>query len=131
MLDAKLFRFEKKSTHTLGALVIGGKVLYVIERPWLDNKTNVSCIPTGKYVANFLPRSGSGRYIDVYHLLPVEGRSGILIHKGNLVSHSLGCLILGFSVGKLNGKPAVLNSAKALRLLNEITGKQSFNLEIM
>lgn len=131
MLDAKLFRFEEKPTHTLGALVIGGKTFYTIERPWLNNKVNVSCIPEGKYVAHFLPRSGSGRYTNVYHLLPVDGRSGILIHKGNLVRHSLGCLILGSYVGSLGGKPAVLQSAKALRELNEITGKQSFNLEIM
>lgn len=131
MLDAKLFRFEEKPTHTFGALVIGGKIFYVLERPWLNNKANVSCIPEGKYTAHFLPRSGSGRYTDVYHILPVNGRSGILIHKGNLVSHSLGCLIIGSSVGSLGGKPAVLQSAKALRELNNITDKKSFKLEIM
>ena len=131
MLNAKLFRFDEKPTHTFGALVIGGNTFYVLERPWLNNKVNVSCVPEGEYVAHFLPKSGSGRYTNVYHLLPVSGRSGILIHKGNLVSHSLGCLIIGTAIGNLGGKPAVLQSAKALRKLNEVTGKQSFNLEIM
>ncbi|WAK44634.1 hypothetical protein vBAmePPT11V19_00008 [Alteromonas phage vB_AmeP_PT11-V19] len=131
MLDAKLFRFQKKSTHTLGALVIGGKTFYVLERPWLNNAVNRSCIPTGKYVAHYMPRSGSGRYKEVYHILPVDGRTGILIHTGNLVRHSLGCLLIGSSFGALANQTAVLNSRKAKRELNDMTGHKSFNLEIL
>lgn len=131
MLEAKLFRFQKQSTHTMGALIIEGETFYVLERPWLNNAQNKSCIPIGNYTCHFLARSGSGRYRDVYHLLPVDNRTGILIHQGNLVKHSLGCLIIGARMGMLAGSPAVLSSRKALRELNNITGKQTFSLEIL
>ncbi len=131
MLNAKLFRYNKSSTHTLGALVIDGKTFYVLERPWLNNIRNKSCIPPGKYTCHFLPRSGSGKYRNVYHIVPVINRSGILIHQGNLVTHSLGCLIIGTRTGKLGGKPAVLSSRRALRALNKITNGKSFMLEIL
>ena len=130
MLDAKLFRFERQSTHTTGALVINGYTVYVLERPWLDNKRNKSCIPSGKYICKFLPRSGSGKYRNVYHVVPVDNRSGILIHQGNLVIHSLGCLIIGSRIGTLSGKRAVLSSRQALRELNKITQNNDFNLEL-
>ncbi len=131
MLKAKLFRYERKSTHTLGAFVIDGETFYTIERPWLDNRRNVSCIPGGTYRVNFLPRSGSGKYRNCYHLLNVTGRSGILIHNGNLVSHSRGCLILGSRPGMLGNAPAVLSSRPALRRLNSVTGSEPFELEIL
>ncbi len=133
MLNAKLFRFQNEGTHVMGALVIDGHKFYTIERPWLNNLRNKSCIPAGNYTAHYLPRSGSGKYRKVYHLLPVENRSGILIHTGNLVQHSLGCLIIGSKfVSKTDKRsPAVYSSRKALRDLNKITGEESFALEIL
>ena len=115
----------------MGAFVINGETFYMLERPWLDNQRNVSCIPTGKYHVTFLPRSASGRYRNVYHVHNVENRSGILIHQGNLVRHSKGCLIIGSKHGALNGEPAVLSSKTALRSLNKLTDKQGFTLEIL
>lgn len=131
MLNAKLFRYQKESTHTLGALVISGQLFYVLERPWLNNAVNKSCIPAGQYTAHFLPRSGSGKYRNVYHILPVNGRSGILIHTGNLVSHSLGCLLIGSKASVYNNQTVISSSRKALREINKITKKQSFLLEII
>jgi len=43
----------------------------------------------------------------------VPERSGILIHNGNLVEHSLGCILIGTRPGKMMGQPAVLNSVTA------------------
>lgn len=118
-------------SHTYSTVVTpNGNVLYTIERPWLDNRTNISCIPPGEYLTTFMKRSSSGKYRDVWHVQSVPGRSGILIHNGNLVRHSRGCLILGSSKGSLGGKPAVLGSRTALRNLQNEMGQEPFLLEI-
>ena len=131
MTKAYLIRNENKSTHTLGVLVVDGQRFSILERPWLNNKNNISCIPTGTYKVNYLPQSGSGKYKNCYHILNVPGRSGILIHNGNLVSHSKGCLIIGSRPGHLSGHRAVLSSRPALRRLVKTIGKTSFELEII
>jgi len=130
-LNAVLIRYLQTSAYTRSAFVIDGHTFYTIERPWLDNATNISCIPTGDYRCVFLPRSGSGKYKKVFHILDVPKRSGILIHNGNLVRHSKGCIIIGWRTGLLGGSPAVLYSMKALRLLREITNCGPFNLKII
>lgn len=130
MMNAFLFR-QAYPSHVAGTLVVGEQLLYTIERPWLDNRSNISCIPAGKYLVKFMARSASGKYRNVWHLQNVPGRSGILIHNGNLVSHSRGCLILGSRTGSLGGHPAVLGSRGALRKLQSIVGRDDFFLHIM
>ena len=61
----------------------------------------------------------------------VPGRSGVLIHKGNLVEHSKGCLIIGKRRGMLAGKPAVLNSGTALGEFNDLMQGETFTLKII
>jgi hypothetical protein len=61
----------------------------------------------------------------------VPGRTGILIHNGNLVSHTKGCILIGTKSGFLSGKPAVLNSRAAMRKLRDIIGEEGFNLNII
>lgn len=126
-----MVRTHKTTTETLGYLFIAGEWFRTLERPWQDNERNVSCIPSYEYDATFLPRSASGKYTNVYHVTPVAQRSGILIHKGNLVSHTLGCILLGTRVGRLGNQLAVLNSATAMAKLNKLLDGQSFSLEIM
>ena len=130
MTLANLYRYKYANTHTLGVFVIGHNVFWTIERAWADNIVNQSCIPTGEFQVAFLPRSGSGKYKKCYHLTFVPGRSGILIHNGNLAQHSKGCIILGSKPGYLGGQPAVLNSMTAMRKLNKITGTEPFKLRI-
>lgn len=115
---------------TLGVLEVEGSTFKTIERPWLNNAPNRSCIPAGKYHCNYLKRSLSGKYKRVWHLQDVSNRSGILIHKGNLVSHSLGCIIVGLSHGYLNGYEAVLSSSAAFSKLRSILGNNNFDLII-
>lgn len=126
-----MLRDTKRSDVTLSRLIApGGKWFHILEPPWRDNKTNVSCIPPGQYRCQFLKRSASGKYRNVYHVLQVRDRSGILIHQGNLVEHTWGCLIIGTRRGNLAGKPAVLNSVTALRQFVKIMGTEPFTLTI-
>ncbi|MCH9647392.1 MAG: hypothetical protein K0U98_04080 [Deltaproteobacteria bacterium] len=43
----------------------------------------------------------------------------MLIHKGNIHSHSNGCILLGSSLGFLGGMWAVLGSGKAFGFFSE------------
>ena len=126
-----LLRDEVTDDYIRSRLVCGDIEFQCIERPWKNNKVRESCIPVGTYKALPLDRSGSGKYIDVWHIQDVEGRTEILIHAGNLVSHSLGCVIIGSERGELGGEAAVLGSKKALDKLNEVTNRQPFTLQIL
>lgn len=114
-----------KSGHAAGTVILpSGTVLKAIERPWLNNKANVSCYPEGLYLAKWINRSASGKYKRVWHLQNVPGRSGILWHVGNLVRHSRGCTLPGMRHGRLGGLPAVLASGQALNAMRrELSGK--------
>lgn len=124
MLVVTLLREYKKDC-TLGTLMLpSGLILKALERPWLNNKANVSCYPEGVYYVKYLPRSGSGKYKRVWHIQNVQGRSGILFHNGNLVRHSKGCTLVGRRHGTLNGESAVLSSASGLNAMRrELHGK--------
>ena len=74
---------------TIGKLVYpDGSHTYCLERPWLGNKPNVSCIPEGEYIVD---RDKTGRF-QYYKLREVEGRSHIEIHQANHPSELAGCL---------------------------------------
>ena len=115
------------------------RVCSVAELPYRNNQRGLSCIPAGKYAVTYLPRSASGKYKDVYHVQDVEGRSGILIHKGNYVgdsrkgylADSWGCLLPITRVGTLAGQKAGLASSSAMRKLHSKTERSDFTLEII
>lgn len=115
--QAVLMRYAYLETCTLGLLFVGQEMFHILEPPWLNNAPNASCIPKGTYPLQFLKQSGSGKYSNVYWVRNVPGRSGILIHNGNTVDHSLGCMIIGMRKGTLGGQKAVLNSVTAKRHL--------------
>ena len=80
-----------------------------LEPNWRDNGKN-SCIPNGVYLCK------RTRYIknnyNTFEVLDVPKRSRILLHKGNVENHSLGCILIAEQYETLNGKIAVLRSAK-------------------
>lgn len=125
----RLIRRYFKS-HTYGILVVNGIVFCTLEPPWKKNRRNVSCVPAGVYKVSFLARSASGKYRNVWHIEFVPKRSGILIHNGNLTSHTRGCVLVGLKFGRLGGKPAVLSSRTALRRLLKAAGKKPFTLVV-
>jgi hypothetical protein len=89
---------------------------YGIERPWLDNRASVSCIPTGHYV--LIPYS-SAKYPDVWAFyggsvgIETGERTRCLIHVANYVHQVQGCLGIGMTVGYKEGLPCVWQSKKA------------------
>lgn len=123
-----LERHETGPQGTFGRLAIPGRVLYTLEREWLDNKPNVSCVPAGTYrcVYSYSPRFG----LRLYLLDQVPGRSGIRIHPANLARQLNGCIALGERLGHMDRVKAVLLSVPAVRSLESYMGREPFLLEI-
>ena len=98
----KLTRFVKNKTVTLGRLDFADTALFTVERPWLDNKPNISCIPDGIYK---LKRVDSPRFgEDMWEIAEVPNRSAILFHAANRPHELEGCVALGQTLyGDLGG----------------------------
>ncbi len=125
MIIATLIRDLATEQYTQGTLTLPGLGFscFTLERPWLNNQTNISCIPAGLYDLQIRMSPRFGR---VYWVLSVQNRSYILIHSGNLVKHTHGCILLGRKRGYLHGERAVLVSRPALRqFMRHVEGQDS------
>lgn len=71
----------------------------ILELPWLDNRRNVSCIPTGRYKAKKYKSPNNG---DTFLLENVPGRSLIQIHAGNFYTDIRGCILPGMQFTDIN-----------------------------
>lgn len=123
-----LYRIEKTKECVRGILVLNGEFLcHTLERPWVNNKINISCIPAGKYI--LAPFTGK-EYKRVYQVLDVPGRTNILFHIGNIAKNSKGCILPGMRFGMLGDKRAVLYSGKAVNLLRRQLKQDKHTLTI-
>lgn len=127
-LELTLTRSHTGPGGTFGRLTGAGLSLHTLELPWRDNRTGVSCIPTGVYRG---AHHSSAAYPDHYRLLNVQGREGILIHAGNTVKDTQGCILVGLRAGRLDGQPAVLRSKEAMKLLRAKLGRRAFTLGVI
>lgn len=94
---------------TMGYLTAGSLTFRTLERPWLDNERATSCIPPGTYQCKLLWSNHFGR--NMPHLLDVPDRAEIMIHNGNTVKDTTGCIIVGtFETipGRLAGSTSAL-----------------------
>jgi hypothetical protein len=114
--------YADTKTHT-------GFLCYTIEREWLDNKRNVSCIPAGNYKCSFVK---SPKFGFAWHVQDVPDRSHILFHKANRASELQGCIAPVSSYGTLKDEWAGFNSKVAYDRLMDVTRYiLSFDLEIV
>lgn len=87
---------------TNGELFYDGKrICYTIELPWLNNKSQISCIPEGRYE---LEKRYSEKYKHHLQVKAVAKRSYILIHPANDAKKELKGCIAPVSILTAEGK---------------------------
>ena len=96
-------------------LALGRLITYTIELPWLDNLTQISCIPEGRYE---LVKRWSPKFNRHLQIMNVSRRSNILIHPANDALHELkGCIApvsLITGVGKGSSSRVALETLTSL-----------------
>ena len=138
MRSVKLLRQKSDELSTPGTLLTDrGTVFVTLELPDKKNKSNVSCIPEGRYTVKMVTSPTHGR---VYQVMNVPNRSNILIHSANIPSQLLGCIAVGKSVavfnpGSIKGlkvpTKGISRSREALKQLEDEMSGEDFTLEII
>lgn len=129
MIYAELIRFERDEKGVRGAMILEGEAICLtLERPWLGNRRNVSCIPVGSYECE---RVLSSRFGWTFRVNDVPNRSDILFHTGNRIRDSKGCICVGRTLGRFKGEKAVLSSRGGFSdMMRKLKGVKSFQLTI-
>jgi len=124
MIQINVYREKYTNKEVIGTCIVlkngkfeGGFV--TLERPWLNNKKNESCIPTGSYNVEHW---NSKDHPNTFHVKDVKDRDYILIHSGNFYNNTAGCILLGGLVDDINndGIKDILHSQEAINILNKI-----------
>lgn len=135
-----LKRIAMNQHGTFGVLIDENNVPFVVtlERPWLDNKSNVSCIPAGTYKCIRCRKSpdygyqDSPKFGDAFQVYQVPGRNKILIHKGNLDDDTHGCILIGEMFDPVSKTPGIASSALGyMELMDRLSGVDEFTLRII
>ena len=110
---------------TISQVFVDGELMcFSIEDPVRESKIKgQTAIPAGTYKVGLRnsPRFSGKFKHDMLWVQNVPGFEFILIHWGNTVDDTEGCLLVGQTIGVIGGKVAVLNSQMAyLRLDNAV-----------
>jgi len=131
---AHLIRTESNATFTTGTMSFYTDSrspmfsVRTLERPWLNNMRKISCIPCGLYLVTKRYSLKHGHHFLIQNVL---NRDAILIHRGNHVHESQGCILVGMGLQDCDGfkNNATLDSRKAIELM-DLELPESFNLFI-
>ena len=131
MKEIMLTRQSYLDTGTFGTMrLTDGAIVVTVERPWLNNRPGVSCIPEGVYSCRrgFFHRGGYA----TFEVCDVPGRSLIKFHKANWPRELQGCIAPNL---KLVPDPGSLlrgvSSAQAFaRFMASLEGESEFRLRI-
>lgn len=129
-MQLTLTRVVTSEKGTFGILRRGKIPLCVTcEDPWLNNQVGESCIPAGVYEVGPHGHPGS-KYKDVWIFKEVPGRTGILIHGGNTIHNTRGCILVGSGFNMFSDVPGVTNSQATLDKLRK-TLPGDFTVEVI
>jgi len=119
MINCLIKRGQETKFGTFSRWYFPGFACYTLELPDRNNRASRSRIPGGDYTMELVKtgRPFSGREY-AYWIHPVKDRSGILAHSGTwagdvelgLLTHSLGCILVGYSIAWVGGQPGLLRS---------------------
>jgi len=119
-----LVRISEEANGTLGVWKIDGRAFcWTLEPPDLNNLPNASNIPPGDYI---MKRYSSEKYPDTWEITGVPNRSKVLVHAGNKIIDTKGCVLQGDTVSKLTApNREILNSGVTFRTFMQITRRQT------
>ncbi|MBC2712855.1 MAG: hypothetical protein HGJ94_18255 [Desulfosarcina sp.] len=126
----ELIRLEENFKFgTFGVLRINKAVFCVtLEPPDLENERGRSSIPAQQYL---MTRIVSPRFGETFTINDVPDRDHVLLHPGNRVTDTEGCIILARHYGNLSGDRAVLNSGNTFKEFMDIMqGNETAHLTI-
>lgn len=129
MMDIlRLVRYSETRDGTFGVLEYNNEPFCLTLEPNDRGNGRNSCIPPGRYICE--KHSGT-KYKNTWCVTNVPGRTAILFHAGNIEDDSLGCILLGSSLGSLKGKLGVMSSSNTFnRFMNVSARAQTLNLTI-
>lgn len=120
---------------TLGRLMIFDELkkpysCATLELPDRDNKFRVSRIPQGTYT---VVKRWSKKYGYHFHVLDVEGRTMILIHKGNYIYQTWGCILVGVNFDNDINKDGLKDVTSSVYTMNQLLDRSPdrFKLTIL
>lgn len=103
-----LVRVSQSELGTFGVFVYEGVAFAItLELPWKQNASLISCIPAGDYRCT---RVVSPKFGETYEVTGVPGRTHVLFHKGNRVTDTNGCILIGESFSKDADRPIIADS---------------------
>lgn len=131
MIRCELTRNQDDDKQTLGEFFINDPIVMVLktlELPWKLNQAFISRFPPGIYIVK---RRWSVRHKWHYIIQDVEGRTWILIHRGNYYKNTKGCVLVGMGIKDIDsdGYMDVIDSKKAMKLMLKVLPKV-FELEV-
>jgi hypothetical protein len=120
-MTPKILRYEQGSEGTFGVLIVEGRVFAYTLEPEIP-------IPAGSYE---IKKYNSPRFGEVYKLEDVPDHTYIEIHPGNTIHDTQLCILLGYTIGELNGLKCIQSSRKAVANFNCKMGMKDSILTII
>lgn len=131
-MELELNRFGEIHQATIGVLLINKEFFsYTLERPWLNDKNDISCIPTGIYTVK-LTESARFKRVLPQILMPVGSkRTGIRMHSASYVSELEGCVSCGYEYYLTPSKVVLTRSRDAIKdLISRMSEESVITLRI-
>ena len=118
----RIVRYCETEEGTYGVLVYNGEPFCLTLEPNdRDNKYN-SCIPSGVYICK---RHTGLKYKNTWEITKVPNRTAILFHVGNIEDDSLGCILLGKSLGSVKNKLGIVQSSNTFNKFMNVSARAS------
>ena len=124
MKIAKLQRKYRFNKPTISILQFNEHKIFVLELPNRNNRKLISCIPEREYTCKWVL---SPKFGWTYQVTNVPNRGNILIHSGNSMADTYGCLLPGMSTDL---DLHVWESKPAVSKIYEVFNKEDFKLII-
>ena len=124
----RIVRYSETKDGTFGVMEYNAVPFCMTLEPNDRGNGRNSCIPAGRYVCR---RHSGPKYKDTWEITGVPGRTSILFHVGNIEDDSIGCILLGSSLGSLKNKLGVMSSSNTFnRFMNVSERANELNLTV-